>query len=177
MTEQQRAKISKRLSYILRHAPESVGLELDEHGWASVKDLMIKFGDSLNIETLQEVVETNEKKRFAFNEDFKKIRANQGHSIAVDLAYEPCAPPDFLFHGTAKQFLDSIKAQGLIKGSRHHVHLSDDELTAKKVGSRHGSPHVLTIKSKEMYEAGFTFYISDNGVWLTENVPNHFIIC
>jgi putative RNA 2'-phosphotransferase len=176
MTEQQRTKISKRLSYILRHAPESVGLQLDKNGWASVHDLMTKFGGSLSIEDLKEVVETNEKKRFAFNNDLTKIRASQGHSIEIDLAYQPTTPPEFLFHGTATRFLESIKKEGLLKGSRHHVHLSLDETTARKVGARHGSPVILTLKSKEMYEAGYMFYVSENDVWLTEHVPTRFIV-
>jgi putative RNA 2'-phosphotransferase len=176
MTEQQRTKISKRLSYILRHAPDSVGLTLDENGWASVHDLMSKFGRPLSIEDLNEVVETNEKKRFAFNDDLTKIRASQGHSIEIDLAYQPTTPPEFLFHGTATRFIESIKKDGLLKGSRHHVHLSLDEVTARKVGARHGSPVILTLKSKEMYEAGYVFYVSENDVWLTEHVPTRFIM-
>jgi putative RNA 2'-phosphotransferase len=176
MTEQQRTKISKRLSYILRHAPDSVGLTLDENGWASVHDLRTKFGSPLSIEDLKEVVETNEKKRFAFNDDLTKIRASQGHSIEIDLAYQPTTPPDFLFHGTATRFIESIKKDGLLKGSRHHVHLSLDEVTARKVGARHGSPVILTLKSKEMYEAGYVFYVSENDVWLTEHVPTRFIV-
>jgi putative RNA 2'-phosphotransferase len=176
MTEQQRTKISKRLSYILRHAPDSVGLTLDENGWASVHDLMSKFGRPLSIEDLKEVVETNEKKRFAFNDDLTKIRASQGHSIEIDLAYQPTTPPEFLFHGTATRFIESIKKDGLLKGSRHHVHLSLDETTARKVGARHGSPVILTLKSKEMYEAGYVFYVSENDVWLTEHVPTRFIV-
>jgi putative RNA 2'-phosphotransferase len=176
MTEQQRTKISKRLSYILRHAPDSVGLTLDENGWARVHDLRTKFGSPLSIEDLNEVVETNEKKRFAFNDDLTKIRASQGHSIEIDLAYQPTSPPEFLFHGTATRFLESIKKDGLLKGSRHHVHLSLDEVTARKVGARHGSPVILTLKSKEMYEAGYVFYVSENDVWLTEHVPTRFIM-
>jgi putative RNA 2'-phosphotransferase len=176
MTEQQRTKISKRLSYILRHAPDSVGLTLDENGWASVHDLMSKFGSPLSIESLNEVVETNEKKRFAFNDDLTKIRASQGHSIEIDLAYQPTSPPEFLFHGTATRFLDSIKKEGLLKGSRHHVHLSLDAVTARKVGSRHGSPFILTVKSRDMYEAGYAFFVSENDVWLTEHVPTRFIM-
>jgi putative RNA 2'-phosphotransferase len=176
MTEQQRTKISKRLSYILRHAPDSVGLVLDENGWASVHDLMTKFGRPLSIEDLKEVVETNEKKRFAFNDNLTKIRASQGHSIEIDLAYQPTMPPEFLFHGTATRFIESIKKDGLLKGSRHHVHLSLDEVTARKVGARHGSPVILTLKSKEMYEAGYVFYVSENDVWLTEHVPTRFIV-
>jgi putative RNA 2'-phosphotransferase len=175
MTEQQLAKNSKKLSYILRHAPDSIGLVLDEQGWASVHDLMIKFDDPLSMEDLEEVVETNDKKRFAFNDNFTKIRASQGHSIEIDLAYQPTTPPEFLFHGTATRFLESIKKDGLLKGSRHHAHLSLDEVTARKVGSRHGSPVILTIKSGEMFEAGYAFFVSENDVWLTDNVPTRFL--
>jgi putative RNA 2'-phosphotransferase len=183
VTENQRAKISKKLSYVLRHAPESIGLTLDNQGWANVKDLMIKIEIPLSlpagqagIEALVEVVETNEKKRFAFNDDMTLIRASQGHSIDIDLAYQPTTPPDFLFHGTATRFIESIQKEGLLKGSRHHVHLSLDESTAQKVGMRHGKPIILTIKSKDMYEAGHLFYVSENDVWLTEHVPVAFIV-
>ena len=128
------------------------------------------------MEALEEVVATNDKKRFAFNEDLTLIRANQGHSVSVELGYTAQEPPVILFHGTASKSLQSIKNQGLIKGSRHHVHLSADETTAKKVGQRHGSPVVLKIKSKEMEAAGYVFFQSDNGVWLTKAVPLQFIV-
>ncbi len=170
-------KYSKKLSKILRHHPAMIGLKLDKNGWADVNELLEKYGTPpLSIDILKEVVETNDKKRFAFNDDFTKIRANQGHSVTVDLALEPTEPPALLFHGTATKNLQSIKGQGLVKGSRHHVHLSADESTAKKVGSRYGVPVILKIKTKEMSEAGFDFFVSENGVWLADYVPVRFLI-
>ncbi|MBL7818462.1 MAG: RNA 2'-phosphotransferase [Saprospiraceae bacterium] len=170
-------KYSKKLSKILRHRPEMIGLTLDKNGWASVEELMEKFGTPpLSIEILETVVETNDKQRFTFNEDKTKIRANQGHSVTVDLALEATEPPALLFHGTATKNVQSIKEQGLIKGARHHVHLSTDESTAKKVGSRYGIPVILKVRAKEMQEAGYMFYMSDNGVWLTDHVPVRFIV-
>jgi putative RNA 2'-phosphotransferase len=172
-------KISRKLSYILRHHPDEIGLELDEQGWGSVAHILSKLrvaGDPLSMEVLQEVVATNDKKRFAFNDDLTRIRANQGHSVEVELGYTAQEPPVVLFHGTASKNLQSIKNQGLVKGNRHHVHLSADETTAKKVGQRHGAPVALKIKSKEMYEAGQTFFMSENGVWLTDFVSVRFIV-
>ncbi len=172
-------KYSRKLSKILRHQPDMIGLTLDENGWASVIELIEKFGDvqgqALTMDILKEVVETNDKKRFAFNDDMTKIRANQGHSVNIDLALQPQIPPALLFHGTAAKSLQSIKNQGLIKGSRQHVHLSVDETTAKKVGSRHGAPVILKVKTADMVADNFKFYISDNGVWLTDHVPVKFI--
>ena len=171
-------KISKKLSKILRHRPDMIGLTLDENGWANVHELIKKFGmPPLSILALKTVVAENDKKRFAFNDDFSKIRANQGHSIDIDLALEASEPPALLFHGTATKSLQSIKNQGLIKGSRQHVHLSKDEQTAVRVGGRHGVAVVLKVNAKEMFEAkNYPFYISHNGVWLTDHVPIRFII-
>lgn len=172
-------KISRKLSYILRHNPAEIGLKLDAQGWGSVAYILSKLiikGEPLSMETLQEVVATNDKKRFAFNEDLTLIRANQGHSVSVELGYTAQEPPPLLFHGTASKSVQSIKNQGLIKGSRHHVHLSTDETTAKKVGQRHGSPVILKIKAQVMQEAGYVFFQSDNGVWLTDAVPLPFIV-
>ena len=170
-------KYSKKLSKILRHHPTMIGLTLDKNGWADVNELLEKYGTPpLSIDILKEVVETNDKKRFAFNDDFSKIRANQGHSVKVDLALKTIQPPSILFHGTATKNVQSIENKGLMKGSRNHVHLSVDEITAKKVGSRHGKPIVLKVKALEMHEAGFVFNVSDNGVWLTERVPSQFLI-
>jgi putative RNA 2'-phosphotransferase len=171
-------KISRKLSYILRHHPDEIGLQLDEQGWGSVAYILSNLkiaGGLLSIDALKEVVETNDKKRFAFNADFSMIRANQGHSIEVELGYTAQEPPALLFHGTASKSLQSIKGQGLVKGSRHHVHLSTDETTAKKVGQRHGSPVILKVKAKSMYEAGYVFFLTENGVWLTDFVPIQFI--
>jgi putative RNA 2'-phosphotransferase len=177
MNEDNHIKISRKLSKILRHSPEQIGLKLDKNGWASVAELMEKFEyPPLSMDILQTVVDNNDKKRFAFNNDKTKIRANQGHSVDIDLALKPSEPPLILFHGTASKNLQSIKSQGLIKGSRQHVHLSVDETTAKKVGSRHGSPVVLKVKTGDMVAANFKFFISDNGVWLIDHVPSRYLV-
>ncbi len=170
--------ISKFISLVLRHKPEEVGLLLDEQGWATVDELIEKMnskGRHINMDILQEIVSTNDKKRFAFNEDKTKIRASQGHSIEVKLNLEPVLPLDILYHGTAIKNLDSILLHGLQKQNRQHVHLSATIETAIAVGSRHGKPVVLTIKAKAMHEAGHLFYLSANNVWLTDHVPIEFI--
>jgi len=170
--------ISKFLSLILRHAPETINLQLDKNGWADVDELLSKVaqhGQPFTAERLEEVVETNDKQRFAFNADHTKIRANQGHSVDIDLELQPQQPPEFLFHGTVAKFLDGIKKEGLQKMSRRHLHLSLDKETAVKVGSRRGSPVILNISSGQMHRDGFLFYLSDNGVWLTDSVPSKYI--
>jgi putative RNA 2'-phosphotransferase len=171
-------QLSKLLSYILRHHPEHIGLQPDPQGWASVEELLTKLnasGTAIDMIMLEEIVATNSKKRFAFNESKTQIRASQGHSIEIDLGLQPAQPPVVLYHGTAEANVESIKTHGLIKQSRQHVHLSDNPETAKTVGARHGKPVVLLINAKKMYEEGYLFYISDNGVWLTEEVPSKFI--
>jgi putative RNA 2'-phosphotransferase len=171
-------RISKFLSLVLRHKPQSIGLGLDEHGWAQVDELISKVNQAgvlLTPELLELVVENNNKKRFAFSEDGLKIRANQGHSIPVDLELEQKQPPEYLYHGTARRNIESIKAKGLLHGRRNHVHLSRDEETAFQVGRRHGSPMVLKVKAKEMEGKGYAFWLSVNEVWLTEHVPLEFI--
>lgn len=178
MNEHQRKKISKFLSLILRHKPEIVNLNLDEKGWANVKELMEKCSShSVNFtaEELDEVVQTNDKKRFIFNEDKTRIRANQGHSVDIDLALNPQQPPEFLYHGTAKANLDSILDKGIEKRNRQHVHLSSDKETAIKVGMRHGKAIILTIMTGQMYKDGFLFYLSENNVWLTDFVDSKYI--
>jgi putative RNA 2'-phosphotransferase len=170
--------ISKFLSLVLRHKPEEIGLSLDENGWASVQELMEKMnekGISINMELLDAIVETNDKKRFAFNEDKTRIRASQGHSIDVDLNMEPAEPPAFLYHGTGEKNLSLILATGIKKMNRQHVHLSKDKETAVTVGSRHGKPVVLTVRSGQMHTDGIKFYLSANGVWLTEFVDVKYI--
>lgn len=176
--EKKITRISKFLSLVLRHKPEEAGIELDEQGWTDMSILLQKMqekGIAINEELLKYVVETNTKKRFAFNETGDKIRANQGHSVMVELGYTAQQPPDMLYHGTAIKYLDAIMKEGLQKQSRHHVHLSADEETAAKVGQRHGKAVILKIMSGEMYRNGLFFYLSDNDVWLTDHVPVAYI--
>lgn len=171
-------KKSKFLSLVLRHKPEKIGITLDKAGWVSVRDLLSalnKYGKKMTMEELQEVVQNNDKKRFSFSEDGRKIRANQGHSVNVELGYIEKEPPNVLFHGTVSKYLDSIFVSGLNKMQRHHVHLSKDIETATKVGSRRGKPVILVVDSKSMFERGHKFYLSDNGVWLTDHVPALYI--
>lgn len=178
MNEQQKKKISKFLSLILRHQPEIINLTLDKNGWANVDELKEKCSKNnmdFTLEELDEVVETNDKKRFIFNEDKTKIRANQGHSIDIDLALKPQQPPEFLYHGTAQNNVDSILEKGIEKRSRQHVHLSLDKETATKVGMRHGKPVILTIRTGKMYEDGVLFYLSENKVWLTDFIEAKYI--
>lgn len=171
-------RVSKFLSLVLRHKPDEIGLTLDENGWAEVSDLLERanrHGVKITPQILETIVATNDKKRFAFSDDGKRIRASQGHSIEVDLALQSSAPPEYLFHGTASRFLDSIRAQGLLAGKRQHVHLSLDEATAVKVGSRHGKPVILRVRSGDMHRSGAAFFCSANGVWLTAHVASAFI--
>ena len=173
MTDEETIKRSKFLSLILRHKPERVGLRLDSAGWANVDELLLaanQHGVSLTLDQLKHVVANNDKERFAFSEDGRRIRASQGHSVEVALQYEPQTPPEFLFHGTPERFIASIRATGLNKGQRHHVHLSPDAATATKVGQRRGRPVVLRIRAGEMHRAGHVFYLSANGVWLVDHV-------
>jgi len=172
------AKISKFMSYVLRHRPDEIGIELDPQGWVAIETLLAAaatHGRAITRAQLDDVVATNDKSRFAISDDGLRIRASQGHSIDVDLAYEAAEPPELLFHGTATRFLDSIREKGLVKGARHHVHLSADETTARSVGSRHGKPIVLTVRAGEMARGGALFYVSANGVWLTDAVPHEFL--
>jgi putative RNA 2'-phosphotransferase len=178
MNEIEKKKISKFLSLILRHQPETIGLTLDENGWADVEELRVKSAKKrvyFTPEELDEVVETNNKKRFAFNDDKTKIRASQGHSIVIDLALVAQQPPDFLYHGTAESNISSILDKGIEKRTRQHVHLSADKETAIKVGMRHGKPVILTIRTGKMYNDGLSFYLSANGVWLTDFIGPQYI--
>ena len=171
-------KISRKLSLVLRHQPESIGLTLDEHGWVDVDGLLqclSNGGMSVTKPTLQEVVESNDKQRFRFSDDGSRIRANQGHSLSVDLEMKEQTPPDILFHGTASRFLESITEEGLQKRNRQHVHLSLDRETATKVGSRHGRPVILEVDARKMHQDGYLFYQSDNGVWLTDSVSRVYL--
>lgn len=171
--------ISKFMSLVLRHRPGQIGLQLDEEGWADVNELIEKInaaGAGLTPGILDTVVTTNDKKRFAFNDDKTRIRASQGHSVSVDLGLEPLIPPPLLYHGTAEKNRDSIFNSGILKGKRTHVHLSADIPTAQQVGSRHGKPVVLVIDAEAMHKAGLPFYLSANGVWLTGFVAPIYIL-
>lgn len=179
MNDKQKVHLSKFISLILRHSPETIGLKLGEEGWVSVEALlagMNKRGEKITLEELKEIVATSEKKRFAFSDDGQSIRANQGHSVEVEITFEKREPPEFLYHGTATRFVDSIRKTGLEKRNRQHVHLSADEETAIKVGQRHGKPVILKVRAKDMHAAGTTFYISANNVWLVEKVPTEFLL-
>ena len=166
-------EISKYISLILRHKPEEIGISLDEHGWANVEELIsgISKNNEFSRNMLEEIVATDNKQRYSFNEDHSLIRANQGHSIPVDVELEEIEPPEILYHGTGEKYVCSIDEQGLIPKSRLYVHLSGDMETANKVGQRHGKPVIYIIKSAKMQDDGFTFYRSVNGVWLTKSVP------
>jgi putative RNA 2'-phosphotransferase len=166
--------VSKRLSYVLRHRPESVGICLDDAGWVPVDDLLAALsgaGLPLTREQLDAVVATNDKRRFAYDEAGCRIRASQGHSVGVDLGYAAQRPPAVLFHGTAERSLCSVLTEGLHPGRRHAVHLSADVATARAVGTRHGRPVVLRVDAAGMAAEGATFTRSANGVWLTDAVP------
>ena len=179
MNEKDKKQISKFLSLVLRHQPDYIGLHLNENGWADVNELIEKSklkNLNFSFEELEEIVVTNDKQRFAFNEDKSKIRANQGHSVkTVDLQLQAVQPPTLLYHGTVAKFMQSIRANGLQKRSRQHVHLSEDKDTATKVGSRRGIPVILKIRAIDMHQKGYEFYRSENNVWLTDNVPVEFI--
>ncbi len=169
--------ISKYMSLILRHKPETIGISLDEHGWARVDELIagIAKDNEFNMDILEEIVRTDEKQRYSFNDDRTLIRANQGHSVQVDVEPEEKEPPDILWHGTGEKYVESIDEKGLISKSRLYVHLSKDEETAIKVGIRHGKPVLYQIMAKQMYKDGYKFFISANGVWLTKEVPVRYL--
>lgn len=164
---------SKFISLILRHKPETIGITLDEHGWANVEELIegISKTHPIDMAMLEQIVAEDEKQRYSFNEDKSLIRANQGHSIPVDVELEEATPPEILYHGTGLKFTESIDEQGLIPKSRLYVHLSKDTDTALKVGKRHGTPVIYRVKSGEMHKDGYKFFCSVNGVWLTKSVP------
>lgn len=167
-------RLSKFLSLVLRHQPETINITLDENGWTDTQTLIQKINQtefSIDFHTLKYIVDTNSKKRFAFNETCSKIRANQGHSVEVELGYISQIPPQVLFHGTGQKSVNSILETGLQKRKRHHVHLSADIEAAIKVGQRHGKPFVFEVLAEEMFSNNYEFYLSANGVWLTDNVP------
>ena len=179
MDKRRQVKISKFLSYVLRHRPESIGIRLDSGGWADVSELLRgaeQNGFRIGIDELSVVVKESDKKRFSFSEDGLRIRANYGHSIAVNLGYKPSVPPDVLYHGTAAKNLKAIRVGGLTKGNRQYVHLSPDSDTAMGVGRRHGKPIVLKVESGRMHSDGHEFYLSSSGIWLTEYVPPEYLV-
>ncbi|TAE50070.1 MAG: RNA 2'-phosphotransferase [Bacteroidetes bacterium] len=171
-------QISKLLSKALRHQPDVLGISLDEQGWTDIDILLQKLREKgIDIEELllREVVAENDKQRFRISDDGSKIRASQGHTIPVSLEYEAVTPPEDLYHGTVARFLDAIRETGIQRMKRHHVHLSKDEETAVKVGQRRGQAVILRVRAGEMHRAGYVFFRSENGVWLTDHVPSQYI--
>jgi putative RNA 2'-phosphotransferase len=178
MDEKRLVKASKYLSRHLRHQPEAIGLTLEPGGWVAVDALlaaMQRNGVTISRADLAEIVAHNDKQRFAFDETGQRIRASQGHSVPIDLQLAPMPPPDVLYHGTGKAAIGAILREGLRKMRRNHVHLSSEIATAIKVGSRHGAPAVLLVDAAAMARDGYQFYLSDNGVWLTESVPPQYL--
>lgn len=170
-------RISRYISMILRHQPQKIGITLDKHGWARVDELIegVSRTHTLDFSMLEEIVATDDKQRYSFNEDKTLIRANQGHSIPVDVELEETNPPQYLYHGTGEKYVASIDNMGLIPKARLYVHLSRDIDTAINVGSRHGTPVVYRVNSGRMAEDGFKFYLSANNVWLTDRVPAEYL--
>lgn len=170
-------RTSRYISLILRHKPETIGITLDEHGWADVDELIagVSRTHPLTMKLLEEIVHTDEKQRYSFNGDKTLICANQGHSIPVDVELPKLEPPAILYHGTGQKYVPSIDHQGLLPKSRLYVHLSADKDTAVKVGRRHGPPIVYTVQAGKMFEDGYLFYRSINGVWLTKEVPIEYL--
>lgn len=178
ISDKQITQLSKFLSLVLRHQPETIGIQLDQSGWADITELIERannYGIKFDREILNHIVATNSKQRFAFNDTFDKIRANQGHSVEIELGYTNQRPPEILFHGTGEKSVQSILDTGLEKRGRLHVHLSSDFETAFMVGQRHGKPFVFKVLAEQMYNDNFKFFISDNGVWLTDNVPTRYL--
>lgn len=178
ITDKELTHISKFLSLVLRHQPETIGIQLDQNGWTDVAELIEKashHGMKFDRETLNLIVETNPKKRFAFNNTLERIRASQGHSVEIELGYTNQKPPEILFHGTGEKSVQSILNAGLEKRNRQHVHLSSNLETAIKVGQRHGKPFVFKVLAEQMYKDNFQFFLSDNGVWLTDHVPAKYL--
>lgn len=179
MNNKELKAISKLMSLALRHNPGYLNIELDRQGWVNSNELLkgIKYKyPSVSLDIIEEIVAKNDKKRFAFNDDHSKIRANQGHSLQqIDLGLRPVAPPEILYHGTTDKYLESIQANGLCKQKRQHVHLSENKMTALAVGSRHGKPLLLQVNAIKMHAAGYDFFLSENKVWLTDHVPSSYI--
>ena len=178
MTTQEATRHSKFLSLHLRHQPQQLGLTLAPGGWVPVADLLAAcatHGHPLTRDELEDIVEDNDKQRFAFDESGERIRAQQGHSVAVDLQLDSAEPPAVLYHGTVPAALPAIRQHGLQKMNRHHVHLSADEATARRVGQRRGQPLLLAVDAAALHRAGGVFYRSGNGVWLVEAVPPQYL--
>lgn len=179
MNGKQKTRTSRFISLVLRHRPEAAGLELDAHGWANVGELIAGVNGTgryhLGFEELVDIEETDDKQRYSFDASRTRIRANQGHSVHVDVELDRRVPPDVLFHGTAEKFAESIEREGLLPMGRLHVHLSSDEETAVKVGRRHGRPVVYRVDSQRMVCEGHEFLLSENGVWLTKAVPPQYL--
>lgn len=177
-TQSARTRISKRLSYVLRHDPGSIGAQVSSGGWAEVATVLKGLGVAgrpLDRSVLDQVVAEDAKGRYEFDEDGRRIRARQGHSVAVDLGLVAVLPPDQLYHGTAIRFLERIRAEGLLPMGRHHVHLSADVSTASAVGSRRGPSSVLRVDARAMSRDGYEFFRSANGVWLVDHVPSAYL--
>ncbi len=178
MNAAQLKRVSKSMSYVLRHRPDTIGITLDAQGWVTVDDLIRAFargGKSYTRQLIEQVVAKNDKRRFEFSDDGRSIRARQGHSIEIDLGYERAEPPGVLYHGTATRNLDSIFDKGLNKGNRHHVHMSTDKQTMLDVASRHGKPVLLAIDARRMHDDAHVFYVTGNDVWLTDHVPPRYL--
>lgn len=178
LNDKELRRASKFLSLVLRHKPETIGLTLDDNGWADTKELIQKMNESgfgMSEDVLANIVETNNKQRFSFNHSRTSIRANQGHSLQVDVELKAQVPPDHLYHGTGEKNVSAIVGSGLAKMSRQHVHLSKDIETAINVGQRHGKPRVFIVSAGKMSLDGFIFYLSENMVWLTDNVPPQYL--
>ena len=176
----QTKRTSKFLSFVLRHQPETIGVKLNSAGWIEVDELLAAINRHpnnirLDRKSLEQVVDSNDKQRFEFNEARSSIRARQGHSVDVNLGYQPTTPPETLLHGTPRKFVTSIGATGLKKMKRHHVHLHTDIKTASAVGARRGDSVILSVRAGDMHRAGFKFFVTENGVWLTDFVPAKFI--
>ncbi|MFK7920328.1 MAG: RNA 2'-phosphotransferase [Bacteroidia bacterium] len=179
LPEKDARRIGKFISLVLRHRPQMIGIALDPEGWTEVEQLLTqlaKHGTTINRQQLDYLAEHNNKTRARYSEDGLRIRAQQGHSIKVELDYEPVAPPEFLYHGTAERFVQSISQSGLNKRKRHHVHMSGDLETASQVGSRHGKLVILEVEAARMHEDGYQFYCTPNQVWLTNMVPVEYLI-
>ncbi len=178
MNEKKLRNTSKFLSLVLRHQPETIGITLDDAGWVRVDELLSalsRHGKAISQASLEEVVNTNDKQRFSFSTDGLRIRANQGHSVEIELGYQPATPPEILYHGTPQQFVAAIAREGLKKMNRHHVHLHVDVATSTAVGRRRGTPVLLRVKALAMHESGHAFFVTPNEVWLTDHVPVEYL--